>query len=145
MMTQSLAQSQSIELEQRLELPFDLIGDIVYTFSLTPSQNPIEILPPEECGTGSDGQALRGFPMTEDATNITTVADVLLSYNTSFTLEEILSFYKSEMGNLGYILDSEVVVGTLATLRFTMGEEAVNLLVNSDGEGGFFVTIAKEE
>lgn len=123
----------------------ELLGAIYYEFSFTPSNEPILILPPAECNTDDEGQPESSFPMTDDATNITNIGDVILSYNTAYNLDDLVNFYKDAMSAQGYSLDTEVVVGSIATMRFIRGGEAVGFLANSDGEGGFYVTIAKED
>jgi hypothetical protein len=121
-----------------------LVGDIVYEFKFSPTNAPLPINPPAECDTDNAGNPESSFPMTDDADNITSMADDFISYTTSYSLEELLSFFTQEMAMDGYTLDTEMVIGTLITLRFVKGNESINIIALSEDGGDFNVTIVKE-
>ncbi len=122
----------------------DLVGDIVYDFNFTPISEPILLSPPKECNLGESGEIESPFPMTDDASNINTMSDQFLSYNTSYEMNDLLDFLNSEMTTRGFTLDSEIIYETVITLRFTKGDEVVSILALKDETGIYIVTIVKE-
>ncbi len=122
----------------------ELFGDIFYEINFTLVPGPLVINPPEECDLDASGNLKSSLPLTDDAFNISSIGDSLLTYNTTKSVEVLMSFFSQEMQANGYTLDTEIVVGTLITMRFTKDIDVVNILAVTDDNGGFYVTIAKE-
>lgn len=88
------------------------------------------------------------YLMTDDATNVvdnTDTEDRHLSYNTALPLEEVLEFYKVEMGAQGYSLTVDILVADNAVLRFEQGNVAMVVSTNQDGAGGFSISVVHDK
>ena len=61
--------------------------------------------------------------------------DENLVYFTSFSVADVVDFYKSELGALGWELEEEVSLGAVATLKFVLGNQTVHIsIVETDDE-----------
>ena len=55
------------------------------------------------------------FPMPADATNVVNMGNSVLNFQTDLTLDEAMSFYRDELGKLGYTERSLLTVTSDAT------------------------------
>jgi len=65
--------------------------------------NPPEVATQDSGNTDSGGNTSdSGFPMTEDAFNVTEIGDGSLLYYTKLSLEDVMKFYRDEYTSKGY-------------------------------------------
>jgi hypothetical protein len=121
---------EGLEIEYTLQVDFELLD----------SPPPISI--PEGCdGEGTAEQDLGGgsaedipFPIMDDAFNITG-AFGLYGYETSYSFDEVIEFYREEMALLGFALDSELVAAPTALMQFSNDSGTVVVTVGEDETG----------
>jgi hypothetical protein len=105
-------------------------GTLTWDYQLEEVGLPLVIELPADCPP-----ALLDFPMLPDA------ADVLefpgsTSYTTTSGLEETLAFYEEQVSALGgQVLNSLVSTESTALLGFTLGDQSILLVANSDLAG----------
>lgn len=125
-----------------------LYGDVYYQLDFIPIEGELEIVPPDGCedleGT-IDAANAQGYPVLPDAENVASLG-ALFSYTTATAVEDVVAFYKAELGAQGWTLDQEIdAVGT-ALLMFTQGGESLSVAVNEDvnNPGTINVVIVEE-
>jgi hypothetical protein len=105
------------------------------------------IMPPEGCeattggggteggGTDSDGELkISDIPRIGKPTDIVETEENLV-YFTSSSVADVVDFYKSELGALGWELKEEVSLGAIATLEFVLGNQTIYIsIVETDDE-----------
>jgi hypothetical protein len=105
--------SEGVDIRYSLQVDFVLL-DNAPTINL-----------PEGCDEGAAEEDIFGggseveipWPIMDDATN-TTGAFGLYGYETEYSIEEVVDFYRVEMAALGFNLESELVAGPTALLEF---------------------------
>jgi hypothetical protein len=117
-----------------------LEGDIRYQLDFTPVASVGEITLPEGCA----GATETDFPMLPDASNTASFAG-FLSYSTNSDLTGAVDFYRAEMAAAGWALVDESVIANYATLRFTMSDRTVSVVVAYDEGTGVSNVIIGEE
>jgi len=118
-----------------------LEGQISYELDFTPSDQPIEILPPEGCAGADDSD----YPVLDDAFDITSVVG-LYSYYTNYSFDDVVSFYKTQMAAAGWALSDELLASPVGMLAFTRADEQVQVLISGDpGTGVLNVIIGALE
>ncbi len=94
-------------------------------------------------GTGNnDGLTpvvIADLPRLTDISNVVEVEDSLV-YQTEFSLEAVLDFYRTEMPAQGWEKTEEIAVGTIATFEFTRGDQTASITMIQTG-GSVTVTI----
>lgn len=99
-------------------------GDIHYQMDFTPTADVFNIQPPDDCQDSGDFP----YPLPPDATNVTVITG-LFSFNTQMTFDDLIDFYKTEMGALGYSVTQEILYAPSGTLTFTSATESVTLII----------------
>lgn len=118
-----------------------LEGDIRYQLDFTPATG-VEINLPEGCEGVDVSES--PYPMLDDAANVSAFGN-FLQYSTEYDFATVVDFYKVEMPALGWTLEEELVAGSTAFLSFTMGDEAVAVVVSDQTtDGSLSVTIGGE-
>lgn len=117
-----------------------LEGDIFYQLDFTPVPSVGEITPPDGCAGASETD----FPMLPDASNTASFAG-FLSYSTNSDLTAVVDFYKAEMPAAGWSLIDENVIANYGTLRFSMTDRTVSVVVAFDAGSGVSNVIIGEE
>jgi hypothetical protein len=106
----------------------DAKGKGSWTWELTDVNQPIEIVPPEDCG-GAAGD----LPILPDATEKNRIGDIV-TYKTASAQADTVEFYKREMAASGWTLAGEpTVAGGLATLQFTKDRQKAQVMITSGG------------
>jgi hypothetical protein len=102
----------------------------------------VEILLQEGC-EGADSPE-SDYPLLDDA-NIVAAFGSYLQYTTEYDVATVIEFYKTEMANLGWTLGDEIAAGNTAFLSFTMGSEALAVVISDQTDvGNLSVTIGGE-
>jgi hypothetical protein len=106
------------------------------------SQDSTEAEQPDSDDTGDDtgdsGEAdmVQNIPVPGDAADMvdaTVAGNVVLSFNTAMSIQEVVDFYKDHMGDAGYSVDTESVTAQGAGLVFSGGPAGtVTLAVGPD-------------
>jgi len=86
-------------------------------------------------GTASDGELkISDIPRIGEPIDVVE-ADENLVYFTSSSVADVVDFYKSELGALGWELEEEVSLGAVATLEFVLGNQTIYIsIVETDDE-----------
>jgi hypothetical protein len=94
---------------------------------------------PESGDTGDDsGEAdmVQNIPVPGDAADMvdaTVAGNVVLSFNTAMSIQEVVDFYKDHLGEAGYSVDTESVTAQGAGLVFSGGPAGtVTLAIGPD-------------
>jgi len=77
-------------------------GNPAPTPSDTGDSNPPAVATTESGPGGGGNSSDSGFPMTDDAYNVTEIGDGSLLYYTKMSLEEVMKFYRDEYTSKGY-------------------------------------------
>ncbi len=120
----------------------DLLGNIEYDILFIPSDDPIIIPPPEECDTDEAGQPESIFPITEDATDISNIADQIVTYTTSMSKKDLLDFVQTEMENQGYSIKTQSISGSTVSIVFVKGSSIINFITFPDDDGKLTVNFS---
>ncbi|MBT3239939.1 MAG: hypothetical protein HON98_04425 [Chloroflexi bacterium] len=120
----------------------DLLGDIKYDILFIPSDDPIIISPPAECDVDEAGQPGSKFPITEDATNISNIADQIVTYTTAMSQSDLQEFVKNEMENQGYSITTQSISGSTVSIQFVNGSSTINFIAFPDGTGKISVNFS---
>ena len=81
----------------------------------------------------------------DDATDLYSLSDVVDSYQTNHSIDEISAFYNAEMDKLGYTKGYEILVADKLIMRFEKGSYNIVLSTSSNGSDGFFVSIGPQD
>jgi hypothetical protein len=85
-------------------------------------------------GTGSGGTlSISDIPLLGDPSNVVKTSDNLV-YQTNSALDEVVDFYKSEFGALGWVVENEISVGGIATLEFVSGDQTISISIVESGD-----------
>ena len=102
-----------------------------------PGDAPLAV--PEACGgtaAGGEGGGEAGglvFPRPEGVSILTDDEDTLI-YQTTLSQAELEAFYRAEMEALGFSLESNMKVGPILELSFSLGEQTVSVTIMPMGD-----------
>jgi hypothetical protein len=102
-----------------------------YTFNYIPTEGELDISPPAGCADQLTGDL--AYPMMDDAAQVSSLPGGLF-YESSYTLEEVLEFYRTEMVAEGWTLTDESIIGSFASLTFTKDGKTVNVMPVQNGD-----------
>jgi hypothetical protein len=117
-----------------------------YELNFTESLEPVAISPPAECSTADPTSST--IPLLEDAYDIFSMGSELTTYETNFSFDEAVEFYKTEMAALGWTFESgeSFVTSPSAFLAFTDSEGKNVLIVigqSTTSEEGLSIVITE--
>ena len=118
-----------------------LLGDINYQLDFIPEPGGVTINIPENCEEAS-GEASSDYPVMDDATNIASF-DGLVNYQTSYDIDTVANFYKTELAAAGWTLVNEIAAGGTAALQFEMGGRQLSVAI-APAAGVTSVVIAEQ-
>ena len=84
-------------------------------------------------------------PIMDDATDLYSNINVVDSYQTNHSLDEISAFYNAELLNLGYTKGYEILVADKLIMRFEKGNFNIVVSTASNGSDGFFVSVGPQD
>ncbi len=116
-------------------------GNLVMTYDVTELNQVAEMTIPADCLTDS---AASEWPMMADAANVSQFQGIVI-YSTNMPFAEVVSFYQTEMANLGYQPDGEPLdLGENSTiLNFTNDAGKVSVTITAlDDSGALQVLIS---
>ncbi len=129
----------------------NLLGQITFLLDIVPTNDAIELLPPATCniqpGSGesqSGGMPLSEFPVMDDATDVFSFADQVLSYSTANSLESVVAFYKDLFATEGYTVLDELTTGGNVILRFSKDGVSYNLAITIVDDEHYNVMLVRE-
>jgi hypothetical protein len=117
-----------------------LTGDVHYELNYLDFGVPVDVQIPPGCPVSGDVEV--EYPLPSDATNVTNVAGVV-AFETQLTMDEIITFYKTEMPALGCSAPQESGSPQLTTLNFSCTSGTIALILSPSDSGGISVTIFK--
>ncbi len=118
-----------------------LEGDVRYQLDFAPATD-LEILLPEGCEGA--GTVESDYPMMDDAMIVAAFGDYV-QYTTEYDFATVLEFYKTELANLDWTLDDELVAGSTAFLSFSMDDQNLAVVISDQtDDGSLSVTIGGE-
>ncbi len=128
-------------------------GNLHVEVNTSDVNQPIEILPPENCTSfdfeipdlGLDTDAAASpYPVMESAQQLFILNDIV-NYQTDEPLSDVVAFYQAEMPAAGFTADTTntFISDTVATLYFTR-DDVTYLVTVSDSEGTIFVIISPQ-
>lgn len=104
-------------------------GTLTMRLDVTNVNQPIQIQPPSACTQASI------YPVTEDAFDVTTIED-LVSYKSASSVDEVVTFYESQMPLAGWSpVEEPVLLDDAAFLTYDRGGIVVTISVEANGEG----------
>jgi hypothetical protein len=104
-------------------------GTLTMRLEVTNVNQPLQIQPPPACTQAST------YPLTEDAFDVTTIEE-LVTYKTAASVDEVVSFYESQMPVAGWSpVEEPVMLDNAAFLTYDRGGIVVTVSVDGNGEG----------
>jgi hypothetical protein len=105
--------------------------DIRYELNFEPTDEVTEIPLPPACeataGAGTD------YPILDDAFERSSFEGIL-TYQTNYILDDVMAFYREEMGNDGWTLESDELFPPLVSYIFSRDGEQVEVVIVLDTE-----------
>jgi len=101
-------------------------GTLTWDYELTDVNQPVTFALPDDCPAG-----MVDVPLLPDASNVLNMPSIL-AYDTASSLEEIATFYQSEIPKLGWELKGEpTITDTTVLLDFTQGDQTMAIVVTT--------------
>jgi len=106
-----------------------LDGDIYYDLNFFDFNIPLEIVPLAEC----PAEVTSDYPIMDDAFELSTFPG-LTSYQTYYSFDEVVAFYKVEMEALGWAVTDEFVSSPAAILTFVRDADIVQVNISENDD-----------
>lgn len=104
-------------------------GSVTWVYDLTEINQPFTIELPQDCPPG-----IIRAPLMQDAVNIINLPG-LLSFETTFSIPEVVALYQKEIPDLGWKQAQDPVVNDAsAMLLFTLADETMIIVASSDAQ-----------
>lgn len=87
----------------------------------------------DEAAPSSDAISISDLPRMDDASNVIQTGDSLI-YQTNYSLGEVLEFYSSTLTAQGWEKTDEIILGTLATLEMSLGDQILSITLTQSGD-----------
>ena len=116
----------------------DLIGDVHYELNYFDHNQPVNIAIPDNCAGESEsggGGATGSFPVPDDATDLFSMTGIT-TFSSSQTVEDLTTFYKTEMVADGWTMGEEISLPGLVSLTFTREGKTATVTITADPATG---------
>ncbi|GAB4581260.1 MAG: hypothetical protein Fur0022_40070 [Anaerolineales bacterium] len=116
----------------------DVIGDVHYELTYYDQNQPVNIVAPANCAgePESGGGVVSGsFPIPEGVTDLAAIPGIT-TFSSAQTVEELTTFYKTEMVVAGWTAGEEITLPGLVTLTFTKDGKTATITITADPATG---------
>ncbi|NUM43116.1 MAG: hypothetical protein HUU38_00305 [Anaerolineales bacterium] len=116
----------------------DLIGDVHYEINYSDYNQPVNIAIPAGCTEDAGGGVTTGssdYPLPDDAADLFSMTGIT-TYSSGKTVEELTTFYKTELVAAGWTMGEEITLPGLVTLTFTKDGKTATVTITADPSTG---------